>query len=180
MNKYLKTSISTILGAGLFLGGLTGVLWGQAGDDKPATGSTTAGGTSASKGIMVEFRRLEEEIRGRKLTPKVRQKMLIANLERAMKNAVTRRFYRKRKELLKELRLTDKDYENPTSPLIYYVRYKTGETTFLVRFNFSRDPEYYIQIPLYEKFLVKGPRPDTHIDDKKTDPAAGGGGDKKP
>ena len=113
-----------------------------------ATAPTNAG---PSEGVMLEFRQVEEAIRGAQRTEEAQQAMLEANLLRARQQAVARRFHVEKGELLKELSIETMRYESPTSNLIYFVNYKD----FFVRFDYARDPKFYIQQPTYEKFLIK-------------------------
>ena len=105
-----------------------------------------------SEGIMTEFRQTEEAIRNRQKTPEARQKTLEENLVRAVRLAIARRFHEEKGELLKDLNAQTMKYENPTSELVYYVKYKN----YIVRFDFLRDPEFYLLTPSYEKFLIIG------------------------
>lgn len=113
--------------------------------------------STADRGIMKEFRRLEEELLKRRRSAEFRQKTLTENLLRAMRNSVARRFYAERAELLKNLtpESLEGNYDNPTSPLIYYVRFRAGERLIIARFDYIKDPEFFIQGPSYEKLLVK-------------------------
>lgn len=113
--------------------------------------------STTERGVMTEFRRLEEELLKRRRSPERRQKTLTENLLRALRNSVSRRFYAERAELLKNLtpESLDGNYDNPTSPLIYYVRFRAGEKLIIIRFDFIKDPEFFIQGPSYEKLLVK-------------------------
>jgi hypothetical protein len=121
------------------------------------------------EGIMVEFRRIEEAIRNAQKTPEARQRTLEANLDRAVRLAIKRRFHEKRDEILKDLTAETMLYENPTSELVYYVKYRT----YVVRFDFSRNPEMYIQAPVYEKFLIIGGEQINHTEGE---PAPAGDG----
>ena len=116
--------------------------------------------SSKDDSVMIEFRSLEEQIRLKKRSSKVRKITLETNLLRAMRSAIFRRFYLERKDLSKNLNAQNIIYDNPTSPLVYYVKYVTttdnGQTrTIIGRFDFSRSPEFYIQIPAYEKVLIR-------------------------
>ncbi|MBI3394237.1 MAG: hypothetical protein HY042_00200 [Spirochaetia bacterium] len=100
-------------------------------------------------GIMAQYRALEESIRGKAKSPEIRKKTLEENLVRAMRNLVVRLKYDEREALVKDLNAQSIQWENPTAATVFYVKYKT----FLVRFDFARDPELYIESPLYEKAL---------------------------
>jgi len=102
------------------------------------------------EGIMTEFRVAEDRIRSKVDTPEMRLRRLERNLVRAVKQAIERRYYEDREELTKGLTPEALAYESPTSELIYYVKYKS----FIIRFDFPRDPELYDLAPTYEKFLV--------------------------
>lgn len=103
-----------------------------------------------AEGIMSEFRKVEEAIRSRQKTPEARKRTLEENLERALRLAISRRFHMKKDQILENVSPETFQYENPTSELVYYVRYDN----YIVRFDFIRDPEIYIQAPAYEKFLI--------------------------
>lgn len=102
------------------------------------------------EGIMAEFRAVEEAIRKKDSDEEILKKNLEENLLRAMKQAIVRRFYLEQEKYLADLSIENLAYENPTAPNIYYVKYKY----FIVRFDFPRDPERYVQAPSYEKFLI--------------------------
>lgn len=102
------------------------------------------------EGIMAEFRAVEEAIRKKDSDEAILKKTLEDNLLHAMRKAIVRRFYLEKDKYLEELSIENLAYENPTAPNIYYVKYKY----FIVRFDFPRDPERYIQSPVYEKFLI--------------------------
>lgn len=99
---------------------------------------------------MTEFRKVEEDIRHRSTSPEQRQKTLEDNLLRAVRITIFRQFYEKREELLRDLNMGNVFFENPTSPLVFYVKHKN----FVVRYDFARDPEEFIQSPTYEKFML--------------------------
>ncbi|MCR9143317.1 MAG: hypothetical protein NXI24_13780 [bacterium] len=120
------------------------------------------------EGIMTEFRATEEAIRNAQKTPEARQKTLEDNLLRAVRLAISRRFHTEKKDFLMDLNTETMFYENPTSEKVYYVKYKN----FIVRFDYSRDPELYIQAPTYEKFLIVGGEGAAHSDKPPTE---GGG-----
>ncbi len=102
------------------------------------------------EGVMTEFRKVEEDIRHRSTSPEQRQKTLEDNLLRAVRITIMRQFYEKREELLRDLNIGNVFFENPTSPLVFYVKHKN----FVVRYDFARDPEEFIQSPTYEKFML--------------------------
>ena len=126
--------------------------------DEAATGDTRPEGT-----VMQEFRKLEEDIRKKKRSPDLRKKMLESNLVRAMESAIDRYFYFNRESIKKNLRAEKLKYSNPTSPRIYYVKfrvvYTVGDMTLtrylLIRFDFVRDPEFYAQTPARSKVLIR-------------------------
>lgn len=102
------------------------------------------------EGVMTEFRKVEEDIRHRSRSQEQRQKTLEDNLLRAVRITIMRQFYEKREELLRDLNIGNVFFENPTSPLVFYVKHKN----FVVRYDFARDPEEFIQSPTYEKFML--------------------------
>jgi len=128
--------------------------------DKTESGKTgTEGKKVRDKGLMKEFRRLEEKLRGRKRTAAHLKKTLETNLIGALSRSIVRRFYPERRVLLKNLKPANITYDNPTSPLVYYVRYIVGSKTLLARMDFARDPEYYLQYPVNVKLLADGKLP---------------------
>jgi len=110
------------------------------------------------EGVMAEFRKVEEDIKNKEISPAVRKKTLEANLVRAMKLAIERRFYWERQQYLADLTPESISYEN-SDHVTYYVRFKD----FIARFDFARNPELLIQAPVYEKFLIKDD-PSVHPD----------------
>ncbi len=119
------------------------------------------------EGIMTEFRATEEAIRNAQKTPEARKRTLEDNLLRAVRLAIARRFHNEKQDFLKDLNPDTMAYENPTSDKVYYVKYKN----FIVRFDYSRDPELYTQAPTYEKFLIIGGENGAH---SETPPDAAG------
>jgi len=103
------------------------------------------------EGVMQEFRSVEDSIRSREVSQEQKTTTLEKNLVRAVKLAVTRRFYHQRKEILQDISPASLAYESPTSELIYYVRFKN----YVIRFDFAKNPELFDQAPYYEKFLIK-------------------------
>lgn len=116
------------------------------------------------EGVMMEFRKVEEEIRHRKKSDVARKKTLENNLTLAMKLAIKRRFYLEQKEILEGLNTDSILYESPTSPLVFFVKYRS----YLVRFDFERNPEVFIQSPIYEKFLIRDSESEAHKSEKTT------------
>ncbi len=107
------------------------------------------------EGVMAEYRQLEETIRGKARSADSRQKTLEENLLRAMRSTVVRVDYDKRETLLKDVSIANISFENPTSSLVYYVKFKN----FLIRLDYARDPELYSQTPMYEKLLIADDKP---------------------
>lgn len=162
-----------ILVSAMLLPGLLPAQGAPASGAKKTEAEKEAGfeGNKRSKGVMIEFRKLEEDIRRRRRGASVRQKTLENNLVRAMSRIVFRMFYPEREELLKDLNAKTLVYDNPTSPLVYYVKYDTKKRLILVRFDYARDPEYYLQTPAFEKMLIR----DKEEEKKHDKPATGGG-----
>lgn len=102
------------------------------------------------EGVMSEFRAVEEGIRRKFRSEKEQMATLQNNLLRAMKMAIMRRFFNESDKYLKELTAENISWEAPTNPNIYYVKFKS----FIVRFDFANDPRFFIQSPVYEKFLI--------------------------
>ncbi|MFN3604021.1 MAG: hypothetical protein ACK4UJ_04855 [Leptonema sp. (in: bacteria)] len=102
------------------------------------------------EGVMSEFRAVEEGIRKQFRSEKEQQTTLEKNLLNAMKMAIMRRFYYDSEKYLKELNVDNLSWESPTTPNIYYVKFKY----FIVRFDFANDPKFFIQSPIFEKFLI--------------------------
>lgn len=104
-------------------------------------------------GLMTEFRRVEEAIRGKKKTSEQRLETLENNLLRAFRHLVFRHFYDKKQDYFKDLTREGLGYENPTSSTIYFVKFKE----LIAKFEYARDPEYFIQSPVYVKFMQIDP-----------------------
>lgn len=102
------------------------------------------------EGVLNQFRAAEEAIRNKQMTPEQRKQTLESNLLRGLREAVTRMFYNDKEEWLKDLNSDNFFYENPTSPKVYYVRYKT----LLIRFDFATNPELYVQGPVLRKVIL--------------------------
>lgn len=137
-----------------------GFLMAQEGapDTKASPDKTTRSvGNTNSAGVMADFRSLEEELKGRKRDDKVMKKRLEANLLRALTNSMARRFYAEMDKFKKDLKVENIKYDNPTSPFVYYVKYTTQNYTFVARCDYSRDPAFYLQDPLFVKLLVREP-----------------------
>ena len=101
------------------------------------------------KGVMSEFRKQEEKIALRKKSPALVQRTLRRNIINAVQALVRRRLYEKRKDYYKDLSIANIAYENPTSHLVYYVKFKN----FLARLEFELDPRLFIQQPKHTKFV---------------------------
>ncbi len=101
-------------------------------------------------GVLRQFRAAEESIRARGKTMEDRKNTLENNLSRGLKEAILRMFYEDRDKWLKDLSPRNFSYENPTSPQVYYVRYKN----LIIRFDFATDPEVFYQAPILRKVLV--------------------------
>ena len=102
------------------------------------------------KGIVAEFRAVEEAIRNQDQDPKILKETLEANIIRAMKGSISRRFFETKGKYLADLKIENLAYEKFENTNTFYVKYKS----FIVRFDFLRDPERFIQEPVYEKFLI--------------------------
>lgn len=102
------------------------------------------------EGILRQFRAVEEALRSRKKTAEARKETLENNLERGLREAILRMFYNDRDQWLPDLKPENFFYENPTSPKVYYVKYKN----LLIRFDFATDPEQYYQAPILRKVLI--------------------------
>ncbi|MBL8021151.1 MAG: hypothetical protein JNM27_15895 [Leptospirales bacterium] len=119
------------------------------------------------EGLQQEFRAVEEAIRNKQTGPEARLKTLESNLVNAVRLSINRHFYEDREKMLKELTAATIDYENPTSPVIYFVKYKN----VLLRFEFSRSPELFLQSPVFEKFLDAGEVDMSHKEQPASQPA---------
>lgn len=102
------------------------------------------------EGVMAEFRAVEEAIRNKQRSPELLKETLENNLLNAMRSAIMRRFYDEKETILEGISAENIYYENPTSDRIFFVKYKD----YIVRFDYSRDPRYFIQRPYNEKFLI--------------------------
>ena len=137
-----------------------GFLMAQEGAAVPNASSdktTRSVGNTNNAGVMADFRSLEEELKGRKRDDKTMKKRLEANLLRALTNSMARRFYTEMDKFKKDLKVENIKYDNPTSPFVYYVKYSTQNYTFVARCDYSRDPAFYLQDPLFVKLLVREP-----------------------
>ncbi len=102
------------------------------------------------EGILKQFRAVEEALRSRTKTPEARKETLENNLQRGLREAILRMFYEERKSWLDDLKPQNFGYENPTSPKVYYVKFKN----LLIRFDFATNPELYYQAPVLRKVLI--------------------------
>ncbi|GIX41099.1 MAG: hypothetical protein KatS3mg129_0832 [Leptospiraceae bacterium] len=102
------------------------------------------------EGVMSEFRAVEEGIRKKFRSEKEQKEILENNLLRALKMSILRRFYYDADKYLKDLNINNISWEAPLTPNIYYVKYKY----FIVRYDFANDPRFFLQSPVYEKFLI--------------------------
>lgn len=115
------------------------------------------------EGLQQEFRAVEEALRNRQIGPEARLRTLEANLVSAVRLSVVRHFYANREEMLKDLGPATIEYENPTSPVVYYVKYKNA----MLMFKYARNPELFIQAPEFEKFLDSAEADLTHREQPK-------------
>ncbi len=118
------------------------------------------------EGVMSEFRAVEEGIRRKFRSEKEQQEILQNNLLRALKMSIMRRFYFDSEKYLKDLNVNNVSWENPLTPNIYYVKYKY----FIVRYDFANDPRFFIQAPVYEKFLIMDEFAENNHDEKINQP----------
>lgn len=118
------------------------------------------------KGIVSEFRAVEEAIRKKDQDPAILKATLQENLIRAMNRSITRRFFHTRDKYLPDLKIENLNYEKFESTNTYYVKFKS----FIVRYDFMRDPERFIQAPVYEKFLIMDDQFDADHQDQPTNP----------
>tara|TARA_B100001939_G_scaffold241968_1_gene209482 strand:+ start:178006 stop:178398 length:393 start_codon:yes stop_codon:yes gene_type:complete len=118
------------------------------------------------QGIVNEFRAVEEAIRTRQADPKVLEAQLQDNLLRAMRVSITRRFFHTRDKYLNDLKIENLSYEKFESTNTYYVKYKS----FIVRYDFVRDPERFVLAPAYEKFLIMDENFDADHQDQPANP----------
>ena len=98
---------------------------------------------------MAEFRKQEERLASQKKSLAVVQRNLNRNIMNAVQALVRRRFYDKQKDYYKDLSIANIAYENPTSHLVYYIKFKD----FLARLEFELDPRLFIQQPKHTKFV---------------------------
>ena len=96
------------------------------------------------EGIVSEFRAVEEAIRTQKEDPEKLKAQLQANLLRAMRVSLTRRFFHSRDKYLTDLKIENLSYEKFETTNTYYVKYKS----FIVRYDFVRDPEMYLRVDI--------------------------------
>ena len=118
------------------------------------------------EGIVSEFRAVEEAIRTQKEDPEKLKAQLQANLLRAMRVSLTRRFFHSRDKYLTDLKIENLSYEKFETTNTYYVKYKS----FIVRYDFVRDPERFVLAPAYEKFLIMDENFDADHQDQPANP----------
>ncbi len=134
---------------------------------QPAATSQTG---KTEKGIILrQFRMAEEFLKSKTNSDEERRRTLNANLIRGMRQTINRMFYEQQEELLKDLKPETIAYENPTSPLVYYVKYKN----LIVRFDFATNPEVNIQAPMLKKILVLDEETQKYIDKRIAEEPAG-------
>lgn len=119
------------------------------------------------EGVQQEYRAVEEAIRNKQTGPEARLKTLETNLVNAVRLAMTRHYYEERETITKDLSIQTIEYENPTSPLVYFVKYKNS----FFRFEYARNPESFAQSPITEKFLDAAEVDMTHRE-SSTNPTA--------
>ncbi len=102
------------------------------------------------QGVTLEFQEQIQKNKSFRQTPKYRQKILELNLIAAIKNIINTRFYQKREEYYRNLSIANVDYESPTSPKVYYIKFQN----FFVRVEFEFNPETYLQRPKYIKVVM--------------------------
>ena len=123
-------------------------------------------GAEEQKGIVSEFRAVEEAIRKKEQDPAILKATLQENIIRAMKGSITRRFFHTRDKYLADLKIDNVSYEKFEGTNTFYVKYKA----FIVRYDFMRDPGRFIQAPVYEKFLIMDDKFDADHQDQPTNP----------
>ena len=124
------------------------------------------------EGILQEFRKAEEAIRSRGTRPEDLKKTLEGNLMRGVRQTILRQFYPQKDEYLKDLNPESMGYENPTSPLVYYVKYKN----MIIRFDFASNPEKFIQAPILKKVLILDEEIQKQVEQETGNAPAGGTG----
>lgn len=102
------------------------------------------------EGVMSEFRAVEDGIRKKFRSEKEQMETLQNNLLRAVKMSILRRFYYDSEKYLTDLTPDNLSWEAPLSPNVYYVKFKF----FIIRYDFANDPRFFLQSPVYEKFLI--------------------------
>jgi hypothetical protein len=119
--------------------------------------------------ILRQFRMAEEFQKSRTNSDAERKRVLEANLVRGMRQTVNRSFYQDQQSYLKDLNPTSISYENPTSPLVFYVKFKN----LIVRFDFTSDPELNIQAPILKKILILDPETQQYIEKRLAESPSG-------
>ncbi len=108
------------------------------------------------KGVMLEFREQEEIIRSKKQSEDYRRKTLNRNILNAVRSVINRSFYYEKEAYYKDLDIKNVAYENPTSSLVYFIKFKN----FMARLEYELDPSLNIQNPEHIKFILieEGPK----------------------
>ena len=106
-------------------------------------------------GVSLGFQKASRENQNLRRSPKYRQKILELNLIAALKNVIDLQLYHVREEYYENLSIANVDYENPTSPKIYYAKFQN----FFVRLEFAFDPETYLQHPRRIKLVTQTENP---------------------
>jgi hypothetical protein len=104
------------------------------------------------EGLVQEFLEVEDYLSNKKISPEQRKKNLEKNLLDSVKSTLSRKIKAPAKEL-KELKISDINYERPKSTNKFYVKYKT----YYIYYSFTVDPEVYLQTAIEEILYVKPP-----------------------
>ncbi|MCB1326554.1 MAG: hypothetical protein H7A21_04680 [Spirochaetales bacterium] len=100
------------------------------------------------EGLRDEFRAVLQAIHNRQVSEETMQARLEENLLRALTRSMRNRFYTELDDKLDGLNNESLLYERATVTT-YYVKFKT----YLVLYEFQRDPRLFVQGPISEKFL---------------------------
>ena len=104
------------------------------------------------EGLVQEFLEVEDYLSNKKLSAEQRKKNLEKNLLDSVKSTLSRKIPSPAKEL-KDLKISDINYERPKSTNKFYVKYKS----FYIYYSFTVDPEVYLQTAIEEILYVKPP-----------------------
>jgi hypothetical protein len=108
--------------------------------------------TEEVTGLVQEFLEVEDYLSNKKLSAEQRKKNLERNLLESVKSTLSRKIQAPSREV-KDLKISDINYERPKNTNKFYVKYKT----YYIYYSFTIDPEIYLQSAIEEILYVKPP-----------------------